>query len=217
MLNRITIETVHMLRSTVHSVNPDIHIGLMSSGGRYHTAEGRDWKALMQELDAGKSPAFHRPTLGSYSETAPFEFRYCLDSIQLSRYAAGNRPEFTEVENIPYSRFTKSACMTGAEILISAACGCAGAALNCYDHFGSPLELEPLYGKTFRKLRPNADALMKEAKNGKFRGLKMFHRDNAGKTAHLPENAGLSDLMESGFNAALFIPVYSSEYGSKIL
>lgn len=217
MLNKITCETVTRLTDTIWKISPETNIGLMTSGPRAHVLEGRNWQELFNILDSSGKKAFHRPTLGAYRESSPLDLFFTADSIAVSRYAAGSRPEFTEVENIPYSRYAKSISMTAAEILISAVSGCAGGALNLYDHYGSPMLVEPKFGEMMAQIRPDADALLDAAKDGEFLGIRLLHREKFAYACHANGSKNCYANIESGNSAATIVHAcgFSVTYGDE--
>ena len=198
MHDAVIRETCRFIIDTVEEVSSDTRIGLMSSGPRNHCAEGRDWDKLAFEFRRGGKRMIHRPTLGCYEESSLRELYYSQDSLKISRAALGDSTELSEVENIPYTRYSKSVLVTGMEILMSAALGCDGAALNLFDHFGTPLAVEPAYSRMLAELKPRCDALAAVASARIYRGVRLFHCDGYAFATRLSKGDDYQSLLEPG-------------------
>ncbi len=144
MQRDIILDVVSMIVKVVHDISPETSFGLMSSGPRVHCLEGRDWKKLADSMAVG--PRFvSRPPLGSYSEWSSLRgLYYSSDSIKLTRYVLPSGTiEQTEVENVPFTRYSKSITFTFLQMAVSFALGCDGVTMNLFDHCGSPMSDEP--------------------------------------------------------------------------
>ena len=107
MQREIMIETAGWLGKLVHRTSPDTCMGLMSSGPRQHCLEGRDWIRFGEALADGK-PLYSRLPMGGYNEVSMRDNYYSHDSIKLTRHVMPKGAiEQTEVENIPYTRYSK--------------------------------------------------------------------------------------------------------------
>lgn len=137
MQRDIILEVVNMLAETVRGISPDTIFGLMSSGPRMHCLEGRDWNKLAKEL-TNKGKLISRPPLGNYSENSLRGLYYSADSIKLTRHVLPEGTiEQTEVENVPFTKYSKSTSLTFLQMAISFALGCSGVTMNLFDHAGS--------------------------------------------------------------------------------
>ena len=143
MLAEITTETAEFLAKTVHSVNPEICMGMMSSGPRNHCAEGRKWLPLAHAAADGNT-LFSRPTLGVYCEGNLKDLYFSSDSILLTRAVLPPETiELTEVENYPYTAYANSEFFTTLKMAVTMAFGSEGAAANLFDHLGSKISSHP--------------------------------------------------------------------------
>ena len=192
-------ETIHFLTETVHQVSPETQFGLMSSGPRQHCSEGRRWLSLADAF-AGDKALVSRPPLGNYSEASLRGLYYSKDSILLTRHCLPEgTDEQTEVENVPFSRYSKSVQFTYLQLAISFASGARGATLNLFDHCGTPMEAEPHYGRMLGERKAFFNGLCERSlKPGRFRGIQLLFRETLGEQKHLKAGTGMTDLRDEG-------------------
>lgn len=197
----VMIETAAFLRRTIHRVSPRTSLGLMSSGPRMHCLEGRRWREFAVAL-AGDRPLYSRPPMGNYSEDSLRGFYWSHDSIKLTRHCLpAGTIEQTEVESVPFTRYSKSVVYTGLEIAIAFAYGAHGVTMNLFDHTGTPMESEPWYGAMLGARKPFLNALAGPAqKPGRFLGIRLLHHDRSSCTRRLPPGAGYAALAEDGYD-----------------
>jgi len=172
---------------------------LMSSGPRVHALEGRRWPEFAAAMADGQ-PFYSRPPMGNYSESSLRGFYYSHDSIKLTRYVLPVETiEQTEVENVPFTRYSKSVAFTFIEMAISFAYGSHGVTLNLFDHAGTPMESEPEFGRLLRERKPFLEALAQRAQEpGHYRGVQLLHHERAGYVKKLRSGDGYPKLMEDG-------------------
>lgn len=200
MQQEVMIETVAFLAKVTHEVSPETCMGLMSSGPRQHCVEGRDWKRLAEAL-ADHRPLYSRPPMANYCEESMRGFYYSQDSIKLTRHALPEGViEQTECESVPFTRFSKSVTFTFLEIAVSMAYGSSGVTLNLFDHAGTPMQDEIHYGTMLAEKKPFLNELARVANRpGRYRGVKLLHRDEFSMRKVLPAGASYQDLAEDGF------------------
>ncbi|MEO5716818.1 MAG: hypothetical protein ABIT37_25285 [Luteolibacter sp.] len=205
MRSAISLEVLRLITGAVQSEAPQTRLGLMSSGPRNHCREERDWMLVAQALGAHDGqPIFSRPTMGNYWEWGPPRGLYfSQDSIKLTRHCLPAATiDYTELENVPFSRYAKSVVFTFAQLVVSCAYGARGTTLNLFDHLGTPMEDEPHYGRMLGARKSYLNALADRAqKPGVYRGLGLIHRANASIVKHLTPGQGLADLGEDGYPA----------------
>ena len=176
-------------------------LGLMSSGARHHCREGRDWA----EVAAALGDNLHsRPTMGNYWEWGPPRGLYfSQDSVKLTRHCLPpGTVDLTELESVPFSRYSKSVAFTFAQLALSFAYGARGAAINIFDHLGSPMQAEAHYGKMLGARKAFLNALAQRAQlPGSFRGVQLLYRKDAGRLMHLTPGAGSAALAGEGYPA----------------
>jgi hypothetical protein len=193
------IDTVSFLAKVVHRASPDTCIGLMSSGPRAHCLEGRRWKAFAEALADGR-PLYSRPPMGNYNEDSLRGFYYSHDSIKITRLCLPSGTiEQTEVENVPFTPYSKSEVFTFLEMAVSFAYGSHGVTMNLYDHAGTPMEIEPGMGRMLRDRKPFLNALAERAQQpGVYRGVRLLYHEKASYNARLQPGARFGDLADNG-------------------
>ncbi len=192
------IDTVAFLAQAVHSVAPETSMGLMSSGPRNHCIEGRRWAEFTQALADG-CRLYSRPPLGSYSEGSLRGLYYSSESIKITRHCLSDAVEQSEVENFPFTQYSKSATFTFLQMAVSFALGCHGVTLNLFDHAGTPMEAVPEYGQMLADRKDYLNALAERAgRPGSYRGVRCLHHDRASYVKCLSEGATPLDLVEDG-------------------
>jgi hypothetical protein len=195
-------DTVRFLEQVVHAISPETSLGLMSSGPRIHCLEGRRW-TRMAEAMAGGRPFFSRPPLGNYNEDSLRGLYYSHDSIKLTRHVLpAGTIEQTEVENWPFTGYSKSVAFTRLQMALSFAYGAHGVTLNLYDHAGTPMEAEPAIGRMLGESKAWFKALASRAQaSGRYRGVRLLHHERASAVKQLPEGAEWWALREDGEEA----------------
>jgi hypothetical protein len=193
-----TVETVAFLEKCVHEVSPETKMGLMCSGPNAHSIEGRDWDAYTSAL-AGDQPLVARPCMCNYSEFSPrglYDSEYFLRS---TLYCL--KPETiiqTEVENWPFTGYSKSAKFTYLQCALSFIFGADGVTLNLYDHIGTPMDVTPEFGDMLREKKAYLSALSDMCYKGKPQGIRILHAKNGAYYVHVPEGAPWNALHPEG-------------------
>ena len=192
-------ETIGFITETVRQVSPQTRFGLMSSGPRRHCSEGRRWSELAEAF-GGDQPLISRPPLGNYDEASLRGLYYSKDSILLTRHCLPeNTDEQTEVENVPFSRYSKSVRFTFLQMALSFACGARGTTLNLFDHCGTPMEAEPHYGRVLGERKAFFNALCERSLSpGRYRGIQLLFNETSGERKHLKTDADMPDLEDGG-------------------
>jgi hypothetical protein len=199
MQAELMIDTVAFLARVVHAVSPETCLGLMSSGPRVHALEGRQWKKFALAMADGKT-VYSRPPMGNYSEDSMRGFYYSHDSIKITRHCMPvGTVEQTEVENVPFTQYSKSAAFTFLEMAISFAYGSHGVTMNLFDHAGTPMETESAFGCILGEKKPWLNALAERAQvDGGYRGVQLLHREKASYVKRLWPRAPYWALSEDG-------------------
>lgn len=149
ILGDTMISAAQVLERAVHGVSPETRIGLMTSSPEVHCVEGRRWHELLKALSGPHEPVV-RPTLGNYSEG---DKRSLLHGLTMALHTKALVPRESiicpEVENYPYTRFSKSAKFTWLQVALCQLCNFSNVTLNLYS-FLAPLDEEPEYAKMLR-------------------------------------------------------------------
>lgn len=158
ILGDTMIHAAAILEKAVHQVSPDTMIGLMTSSPEVHCVEGRRWFELLRTLSGSHRPII-RPTLGNYSEG---DKRYLLHGLTLTLHTAALVPKETmicpEVENWPYTVFSKSVKFTWLQIALCQLHGFPDVTLNLCSP-GAPIDEEPRYGEMLKDSKPFFNAI----------------------------------------------------------
>ena len=175
MQRDVILDMVAMIVKTVNDVSPETSFGLMSSGPRTHCMEGRDWSKLADVMSAGPQ-LISRPPLGSYSEHSLRGLYYSSDSIKLTRHVLPEGTiEQTEVENVPFTQYSKSINPPFLQMAVSFALGCDGVTMNLFDHCGSPMSNEPQILSMLNKEKKYLNALADATQGtGRQRGVQLL-------------------------------------------
>ncbi len=122
------------IADAVHEIDPAVKIGLMSSVPYIHAAEGRDWARLLSIL-AGENKPVSRIHLPAYQEKAPWEYLMAFHMVSMHNRAflPAETEVYPELENYPYSRFSKSRRFTRFQLLSALALNVSGMTLDLFD------------------------------------------------------------------------------------
>jgi hypothetical protein len=195
-------QACELLAQAVWSVSPHTSMGLMSSGVEYHALDGREWDVLRRILSGPRSlPVHSRPTLGNYRETELTGLYTCAAEIQRTRHLFPGCIEQTEIENFPFSAYTKSATFTWLQGAVSLAFGSHGVTLNLFDHMGTPIDqLHPEMDSMLRERLPFLDALRQaHSPEGIFRGIRIFCDGRDSRCRELAKEEGYADLQQLNY------------------
>lgn len=193
------IGTCQTLVSAARDISPQTRIGLMSSGPANQCIEGRDWQGLAETLKSSVR-FYSRPPMATYSEASLQELYLSSDLIRQTRFALGPAIEQTEVENVPFSGYSKSATYTFLQIAASMAHGCHGVTMNLFDHLGTPIEdCDPAMGPMLATARPFIDALANSHDSaGVFQGVRLLWHPSASYVKRLAPGAQYPALASTG-------------------
>ncbi len=205
----LMVETVRFLAGVVHEVSPETRLGLMSSGPLVHCLEGRRWGAFAEALADGR-PLYSRPPLGSYHETSLRGLYYSQDSIKLTRHCLPvGTIEQTEVENAPFTQYSKSATFTFLQMATSFAYGSKGVTLNLFDHRGTPMEWDAVYGRMLGEKKAFLEALASRCGGpGRHRGVQLLFDEKASYWKRLRSGAAYDELIADGAAMMEFLEVH---------
>ncbi len=194
-----SIEVLRLIANAARAASPQTIMGLMSSGPRNHCGEGRDWAGVAGALGAtGERPIFSRPTMGNYWEWGPPRGLYfSQDSIKVTRHCLPRGTvDCTELESVPFSRYSKSLAFTFAQLALSFAFGARAATLDIFDFLGTPMEAEPHYGKMLGDRKKFLDALADAAQHpGPLRGVRLLFKENGASSRWLAPGENTQDAL----------------------
>lgn len=199
MQAEIMIDTVAFLGRTVHRSSPETCLGLMSSGPLVHCLEGRRWKEFAQAMADGQ-PVYSRPPMGNYHEDSLRGLYYSHDSIKITRHCMPTGAiEQTEVENVPFTAYSKSTVFTFLEMAISFAYGSHGVTMNLFDHCGTPMENDAALGRMLGEKKAWLEALARRCQTpGSYRGVRLLYHEKASYHKVLRPGAQWYELVADG-------------------
>lgn len=137
-----------------HSVSPGTRMALMCSNPIVHAAEGRDWYGI---LDAMGDGAVVRPHLPAYEEIAAKDYlwHFCCAS-RLTAAVTEKRPIslWPELDNFPYSRFSKSHRFSRMQVLMSLGLNADGITMNIVDMIGNGVSDTETMDQMLTQIKP---------------------------------------------------------------
>ena len=198
IMGQSMINVAKAIEQAVHEVSPETKIGLMTSLAANHSAEGRPWHELLHAL-AGHHRPVARPHYGPYADGTPRDFAVGFLAM---RETSSCYPTGTiicpEIENIPFTIYSKSASETALQISTCIAAGMSNITLDLYDFVGNSSDLEPAYSKMFKQQRAFWDAVSRHCPAGGIeRGVGVLRSDNLSAFIHTSEGKSYSELVES--------------------
>ena len=151
------------IETAVHAVDPNVKIGLMSSVPYVHSAEGRNWKALLTALSGKDNLPVSRIHLPAYQELVPWKYLQAFHMVSLVNRAllAPETLVYPELENYPYSRFSKSRMFTRFQLLSSLALNLSGMTIDLFDLNGRGIIEQDGFGPMLREVKPVLNAMNK--------------------------------------------------------
>lgn len=199
-LGGVMAQVLEETAERVAAVDPKVRMGLMCSSPSMHAAETRDWDRCMKAIQAHHETATVRPMMANYQESTLRSLYEARDGVSWTLSCMRTPVHAcTELENWPFTRYSKSVKVSRAQVLLSAALGCPSITFNMYDHVGTPLAAEPQYGQMLKAIRPRMDALVGAyGPGGLERGVGMLHHEHGPKFRRLREDARFTDLMLGG-------------------
>jgi len=201
------IDLAKRIGDAVHAVSPKTRVGLMSSAPQVHAAEGRDWPGILYGL-SGKTIPVNRIHLPGYFEPTPSVYMMSFNSVSmLTRAMVPPETEiYPELENFPYSRFSKSRRFTRFQLLSAMPLNLSGITIDLYDLNGNGIVWEENYQETLHEVK---DYLNKLTEIGVFKGRAsgvhvMFSQESS-YALHTREGKSFEELYpgESFFGALL--------------
>ena len=164
------VETCRQLETVVHAESKNTHLGIMASW----SSDGRWWREAAHAL-AGELRPVARPSLAPYEEGRAVEFMPDRSDIikEVKCFGPGVRC-CPELENSPYTPFSKSVRMTRLQLGLSQLLGHNDITLNLFDMVGTPINEDIRIGQMLQDSKPLLDTLASASgPGGEFRGVGM--------------------------------------------
>lgn len=200
------LSAARAINEAIRAVNADVKIGLMSSVPYVHAAEGRDWHKLLDTLCQGQAP-IDRVHLPAYQEMSPSQYlhRFNMISMQCAAMLPKGCLIYPELENYPFSRYSKSLAFTRFQLLSALPLGNTGITLDLYDLNGNGIVWEEGYQLM---LRHTKRFLCQMTELGVFQGVqggvRVLCSPDSAYTLHTENGQRMEELYpREGFFAAL--------------
>lgn len=207
-LGEITTEMVQLAEETVHAVSSETIVGLMSSGPTNHATEGRDWQLLHRKMAGPEGrPVASRPPLGNYREMhltgligTACQSRLTRRAFELPTLEEG------EIENYPYTGYTKSNTFLRLQNSVAVSSGCAALTLNLFDHCGTPMAATKDILQTLASEKSYLTALKSRLQPvGKNKGLGLYFHPDSSKFKELGGTCQAGGLAGETVNATVLL------------
>jgi len=204
------------IEQAVHTINPDVKIGLMSSVPYVHSAEGRCWKSLLAALCGDFNPPVSRIHLPAYQELTPSKYLQAFHMVSFVNRALLPRHTlvYPELENYPYSRFSKSRAFTRFQLLGSLALNLSGMTIDLFDLNGRGIIEQDGFQTMLREVKPVLNAMNGSgAFCAKRLGVCVLVDERSSYSLHTSAGARMEELYPSevfwaGLLPAMGIPIY---------
>lgn len=187
----IMVRICRELEKVVHEESPSTRMGLMNSW----SSDGRWWEKAALAL-AGSLRPLARPTLGPYEEQrATGYLPVKSDFLREIACLPGDTEICPELENYPYTAYSKSSRVTRLELALSQVFGCSSITMNLFDFVGSPTASEPNQARMLKETKPLLNAIAGLAGPcGKYRGVSVPFPKRYADYIHLRHDTGFSGL-----------------------
>jgi len=190
------VSVARRVGAAVHEVSPETRVGLMSSVPSVHAAEGRDWRGILEGFAAGNRPV-SRIHLPCYSEISPQEYLQRFDMISMANRALvpDGTQVYPELENYPYSRFSKSRAFTRFQLLGALPLELAGMTIDLFDLSGSGIVFSDGYQAMLREVKPFLNAVTASGAMAlPKRGVRVLISETSSYTLHTVRGERMEEL-----------------------
>lgn len=209
-------DAARAIEKAVHAVDPGVKIGLMSSVPYVHSAEGRNWKSLLGALCGNGNPPVSRIHLPAYQELVPSKYLQAFHMVSYVNRAllAPETLVYPELENYPYSRFSKSRTFTRFQLLSSLALNLSGMTIDLFDLNGRGIIPGDGFQTMLREVKPVLNAMNASgAFAAERRGVCVLVDERASYTLHTQAGARMEELYPeevywAGLLPAMGVPTY---------
>ena len=173
------LSAAHKIEEAIHSIDPNIEVGLMNSGEQAHSIQGRDMTKLLEAFAGKGRKALSRPAGGVYADGVHDQIINMHQTPALSYFASKiDTTWVSEVENWPHSRYIKSITITKLQMLMHTLFGADAITLNLYDYLATPHYLEQNWEEMLIELKPKLSQLQSIRKGKKLRGISLPWESN---------------------------------------
>lgn len=198
----------------VRKVSSTSKVGLMSSVPHVHAAEGRDWHGILNKLANGTTPV-NRIHLPGYQENTANGYLHNFNMVSmLTRAMIPDETEvYPELENFPYSRFSKSRKFTRFQLLSSLVLNLAGMTIDLYDLNGNGIIWEEKYQDMLKEVKPflnrlNGDGVFKNESVG----VNILYNEKSSYTLKTQIGKNMEELYPQEVFFAALLPAMGVPY-----
>lgn len=190
------VSAARAISSAVREVSAQPKVGLMSSVPYVHAAEGRDWHAILNTLAGGQVPV-NRIHLPGYQETVPATYLNNLNMVSMMNRAMipENTEVYPELENFPFSLFSKSRRFTRFQLLSGLPLNLAGITIDLYDLNGNGIVFEDGYQHMLKEVKPYLNELTRMGVfKGKRLGVQVLYSQRSAYHLHTTAGQSMEEL-----------------------
>ena len=190
------LSAARAISSAVREVSSNPKVGLMSSVPYVHAAEGRDWHAILNTLASGQVPV-NRIHLPGYQETVPSTYLHNLNMVSMMNRAMipANTEVYPELENFPFSLFSKSRRFTRFQLLSGLPLDLAGITIDLYDLNGNGIVFEDGYQQMLKEVKPYLNKLTSLGVfKGQRKGVQVLYSQKSSYHLHTTAGASMEEL-----------------------
>ncbi len=191
-------------------------LGLMSSGLGIHSTEGRDWQKLFAALSIDGRVA-HRPHYASYDDWPGAQQAYCITMLDAQRRLRPATAEVApEVENFPYTRWTKSDSMAWTQMALAMFYGSDALLLNLFPFVGNPIDREPQVGELLDRSRAGLEWIARRfPRESETLGVGVPWREDAQAHVRVKPGVGMQGFDASPLEPGAFLISYGIPTSSR--
>lgn len=193
------LSAANAIAKAVRAVSKDAKIGLMSSVPYIHAAEGRDWHAILNTLACGAVPV-NRIHLPGYQETVPSVYLRNFNMVSMMNRAMipAETEVYPELENFPFSLFSKSRAFTRFQLLSALPLNLAGITIDLYDLNGNGIVWEDGYQDMLRQVKPYLNSLTELGVfHAERKGVQILYNPRSSYTIHTTAGKAMEELYPS--------------------
>lgn len=206
----IHLQAAAFIAQSVASQAPTkTRLGLMSSHPSQHSIEGRDWQSLFRALRIDGEVA-HRPHYAGYTDWCGKEEAYAIMMLDRQRQFRPAQCEVApEVENFPFTHWTKSDALTWAEMAFCLFHGSDSLLLDLFPFSGNRPQAEPHIGRLLDRSRPALEWISARFdRSFQTNGVGLLWREDAASHVRTENGVSLDELSVPPFGGGEFLLSY---------
>lgn len=208
------LSAAEKIGNAIRVVSDKAKVGLMSSVPHIHAAEGRDWHAILKKLANGTVPV-NRIHLPGYQESTPSGYLNNFNMVSmLTRAMIPSETEvYPELENFPYSLFSKSKKFTKFQFLSSLVLNLSGMTIDLYDLNGNGIVWGDGYQDMLKEIKPflnnlNGEGVFLNKRNG----VHVLYSEKSSYTLKTEQGKKMEELYPREVFFAALLPAMGVPY-----